>query len=370
MFQAVGARRAMLPYPIPDSLRLSTNPPIQERAGRILVVDPDGERRALVRAMLDSEGYEAVYLSDGDEVLRLTSEYEPDLILLAVELPNGSGLEVCGELRASDPRRHYPVLLLGDDGTEQNAARGLLAGADDYMAHPIREVELRARIRVQLRNKRFYDAMERLRDERDSLRRDAQIDPLTNVLNRRSLESTMRQRCQLRERFGVLFLDLDHFKQVNDRFGHETGDRVLIAVANVVKNGLRPGDVIGRYGGEEFVAIVAGAGPESARLVAERLRQAVEEMVPLQPGPSRVTISIGTTVFDPRQLEETPAELVHRADLALYAAKRGGRNRVVMVSPGETLPEFEGKDSLLPPRAALPPSPEPPLLIGWERRPG
>src|SRR6187551_2862384 len=330
----------MLPYPTPDSLRLSTNPPIAERAGRILVVDPDEKRRALVRAMLDSEGYEAVYLPDGDEALRLTSEYEPDLILLAVELPSGSGLELCGELRASDPRRHYPVLLLGDDGDEQSAARGLLAGADDFMAQPIREVELRARIRVQLRNKRFYDALQRLRDERDSLRRDAQIDPLTNVLNRRSLEATMRQRCQLRERFGVLFVDLDHFKQVNDRFGHDSGDRVLIAVANVIKSGLRPGDIIGRYGGEEFVAVVAGAGPESARLVAERLRRSVEAMLPPKGGPARLTISIGTTVFDPEQSDESSEALLHRADMALYAAKRSGRNRVVLAAPGESLPQI------------------------------
>jgi hypothetical protein len=105
-------------------------------------------------------------------------------------------------------------------------------------------------------------------------------------------------------------------------------------------------------------------------LVAERLRQAVEEMVPPKPGPSRVTISIGTTVYDPRQLEETPQELVHRADLALYAAKRGGRNRVVMVAPGETLPELEGKESLHPPRMTIPSAPEPPILIGWERRSG
>jgi len=93
-------------------------------------------------------------------------------------------------------------------------------------------------------------------------------------------------------------------------------------------------------------------------------------MVPPAPGPSRVTISIGTTVFDPRQLEETPQELVHRADLALYAAKRGGRNRVVMVPPGETLPELEGKESLHPPRASIPTGPEPPILITWERHSG
>jgi len=359
----------MLPYPTPESLRLSTNPPIAERAGRVLVVDPDGERRTAIHELLDSEGYESVYLPDGDELLRLTAEYEPDLILLAVELPNGSGLELCGELRASDPRRHYPVILLGEDGNEHSVARGLLAGADDFMVAPTRPVELRARIRVQLRNKRFYDAIERLRDERDSLRRDAQIDPLTNVLNRRSLENTVRQRCQARERFGVLFMDLDHFKSINDRYGHESGDRVLISVASVIKNGLRPGDIVGRYGGEEFVAIVAGAGPESARLVAERLRMAVEEMHPPSPGPKTVTISIGTTVFDPRQLEETPSELVHRADLALYAAKRGGRNRVVMAAPGQVLPELENKDSVVP-RPSLPVAPDPPILINWERRSG
>jgi diguanylate cyclase (GGDEF)-like protein len=140
-----------------------------------------------------------------------------------------------------------------------------------------------------------------------------------------------------------------------------------MSVANVIRCGLRPGDAIGRYGGEEFVAIVAGAGPESARLVAERLRQSVEEMAPPSPGPSRVTISIGTTVFDPRQLEETPQELVRRADVALYSAKRGGRNRVVTIPPGETPPELENKESQHPPRTSIPIPPEPQILISWER---
>ncbi|HET7538501.1 MAG TPA: diguanylate cyclase [Polyangiaceae bacterium] len=353
----------MISYPLPEPLRVSINPPIAQRPGRILVVDPNEQRQALVRRMLDSEGFEAVYLPEGDEALQLVADYEPDLILLAVALPSGSGLELCGELRESDPRRHYPVLLLGDDANEQSVERGLLAGADDFMVHPIRELELRARIRVQLRNKRFYDTLERVRDERDSLRRDAQIDPLTNVLNRRSLESAVRQRCQLRERFGVLFIDIDHFKQVNDRFGHDCGDRVLISVANVIRCGLRPGDAIGRYGGEEFVAIVAGAAVESARLVAERLRQSVEEMVPPSPGPQRVTISIGATVFDPRQIEETQQELVRRADVALYAAKRGGRNCVVLFAPGETLPELESKEVQHPPRTSIPIPSEPQILI-------
>jgi two-component system, cell cycle response regulator len=327
-----------------DSLRLSSQPPIAERAGRILVVEPEEERRGMLRRQLEQEGYDCVFLPDGDELLRLTAEYQPDLILLAADLPGVSGLELVGDLRAMDPRLHYPVILLGTAADEDEVARGLLAGADDFVPDPERMQELRARIRVQLRNKRFYDALERVRNERDNLRRDSQTDPLTGLMNRRSLQAEVTSRCEAKERFGVLFMDLDHFKSVNDRFGHEMGDRVLVAVASVLKTGLRPGDVVGRYGGEEFVAIVAGAGPESARLVAERLRRAVETMLPPKGGPNMLTISIGCTVFDPRQSDERTEELMHRADMALYAAKRTGRNRVVMVQPGQSIPDAVEQD--------------------------
>lgn len=310
----------------------------------MLVVEPETDRRQMLRALLELEGYDCVFLPDGDELLRLTAEYEPDLILLAADLPTMSGLELVGDLRAMDPRLHYPVIVLGNAAGEEEVARGLLAGADDFISDPERQQELRARIRVQLRNKRFYDALERVRNERDDLRRDSQTDPLTGLLNRRSLQAEILARCQACERFGVLFLDLDHFKSVNDRFGHEMGDRVLVAVASVLKAALRPGDVVGRYGGEEFVGVVAGAGPESARLVAERLRSSIELMLPPKGGPTKLTISVGTTVFDPRQSDERMEDLLHRADMALYAAKRSGRNRVVLVAPGQTLPEAVEQD--------------------------
>jgi two-component system cell cycle response regulator len=321
-----------------DALRLSSNPPIAERAGRVLVVEPEPARRSTLRTLLEQEGYDAVFLPDGDELLRLTTEYEPDLILLAADLPGVSGLELVGDLRAMDPRQHYPVILLGTLSDEEEVARGLLAGADDFVADPERQQELRARIRVQLRNKRFYDALQRVRHERDTLRKDARTDALTGLLNRRSLQADVSVRIEARDGFGVLFMDLDHFKSVNDRFGHEMGDRVLVAVSAVLKTALRPGDVVGRFGGEEFVAVVAGAGPESARLVAERLRRAIEAMAPPKGGPAKLTISVGTTVFDPRHADERMEELLHRADMALYAAKRGGRNRVVLVAPGQSIP--------------------------------
>jgi diguanylate cyclase (GGDEF)-like protein len=329
---------------VTDSIHLSSSPPISERAGRVLVVEPEEERRSLLRHLLGQEGYDCVFLPDGDELLRLTAEYQPDLILLAADLPSVSGLELVGDLRAMDPRVHYPVILIGTAAEEDDVAHGLLAGADDFVADVERTSELRARIRVQLRNKRFHDALERVRNERDNLRRDSQTDPLTGLMNRRSVQGEVSSRCTARERFGVLFMDLDHFKSVNDRYGHEMGDRVLVAVAAVLKAALRPGDVVGRYGGEEFVAVVAGAGPESARLVAERLRSSVEAMLPPKGGPAKLTISIGTTVFDPRQSDERSEELLHRADMALYAAKRTGRNRVVLVAPGQSLPQAVEQD--------------------------
>ena len=343
----------MLP-PTTDSLRLSSSPPIAERAGRVLVVEPETERRVELRTLLEQEGYDCVFLPDGDELLRLTAEYQPDLILLAADLPGGSGLELVGDLRAMDPRVHYPVILLGTAAGEEQVARGLLAGADDFVPDPDRQQELRARIRVQLRNKRFYDTLERVRNERDNLRRDSQTDPLTGLLNRRSLQAEVTARCEAKERFGVLFMDLDHFKSVNDRYGHEMGDRVLVAVASVLKMALRPGDVVGRYGGEEFVAVVAGAGPESARLVAERLRRAIEAMLPPKGGPTKLTLSIGTTVYDPRQSDERTEDLLHRADMALYAAKRTGRNRVVLVAPGQSIPAAVEQDARGSTNASIP----------------
>jgi two-component system cell cycle response regulator len=312
---------------------LSTAPPIIERPGRVLVVEPSPQRREKLRGMLGQEGYECVLLEDGDDLLRLTVEFEPDLLLIAVELPSASGLELCGDVRAIDPTRHIPTILLGENADERAVAAGLLAGADDFVCDIDRLLELRARVHVQLRNKRQFDTLQRVRSERDTLRRDVQIDALTGLLNRRALETGVAERCAARERFGVLFMDLDHFKSINDRFGHEVGDRVLIAVGHVLKSGLRPGDVVARYGGEEFVALIAGAGPESARLVAERLRMNVEEMEPIHRGPTSVTISVGAGVYDPQRAEEAPVELLRRADVALYDAKRGGRNRVVVATP-------------------------------------
>ena len=332
---SIRVTQSLEPYPEPEinlplgGVTVSTRPPAGERPPRVLVVEPEGERREGLKALVASEGYDAIFLPDADEVLRLISEWEPDLIILADEWATGNGFETCGELRAAEGLHHTPIIMLSNSRDETAIAHGLLAGADDFIPDASRQIELSARIRVQLRHKRRYDALQRLRDERDNLRRDARIDPLTGVLNRRALESSVRDRISSEERFGVLFLDVDHFKSVNDKYGHYVGDQVLKAAAGALKKGIRPGDLLGRYGGEEFMILVAGAGPESARLVAKRLREAVFALEQIEGGPERVTISIGVAVFDPRQKQESYTELIKRADQALYAAKGAGRNCVV-----------------------------------------
>jgi two-component system cell cycle response regulator len=317
----------------------------------VLVVMGSDTARHEVHALLEAEGYEVISVGDTDEVFRLAAEFEPDIIVLDVDLPNNGGFEICGELRASDLQHQTPIVLAGKSMDEDMIARALFAGADDYIV-PARKLEVRARVRVQLRNKRYRDALARVRMERDGLRRDLRFDSLTGILNRRSIEAAMLMHHHSQERFAVLFADIDHFKSVNDRFGHDVGDTVLKAVAEMLKQGTRPGDAVGRFGGEEFVLVVAGAGPESARLVAERHRKTIESMDFRGVGPSRVTVSIGVAVYEPEGGEESADEMLKRADLALYRAKNEGRNRVVMSprpsSPSPTLDSVRAASHKMP----------------------
>jgi len=327
-----------VPLMLPELVRLSINP--SERPGRIALVEADPARRETLSRVLSSEGYQVRVVSDAAELDSVRSEFEPELVLCSQVLA-ANPLRLIAELRSGYGAAQPLVILVGSGADEPTIAAALYAGADDYVSDIARTAELRARIRVQLRNRRTLEMLQRVRTERDSLQKDAQIDPLTGLLNRRSLEADVGARCQEGKRFGVLFMDIDHFKSINDRYGHAAGDRVLAALGTTLRSTLRPEDAVGRYGGEEFVALIADAGPESARLVAERLRLQVESMPPVPGGPSRVTLSVGTTVHDPQKQRESEVELMRRADAALYAAKRSGRNRVVVLPPGSDASKAE-----------------------------
>ena len=316
--------------------------PITERPGRLLVVVVRPERRTVMEQLVREDGYEVRFLDPGADLIAACDEFDPDVILLSSVLPGGYALLAVSALRGAEEKQHTPIVLLGEVDDEASVARFLLSGADDYVRDLARPIELRARVRVQLRNKRFYEALVRVRGERDSFRRHANIDPLTGLLNRRALEQRLASLYQQREPYGLLFFDLDHFKDVNDSYGHDVGDYVLEVIARTAECCLRPGDALGRYGGEEFLVILADANLAITRSVAERLRSAIERARLQRDGPEHVTVSVGATVHDPVEAYETVDVVLRRADRALYHAKQSGRNRVSVLDVKDPLPPAPG----------------------------
>jgi two-component system, cell cycle response regulator len=306
---------------------------VSERGESVLCIHADEIRRAWLADIMRKEGYDVDETSSTTEAILLVAQLQPDLVLLELDSEGTAGLELCGELRMLEVSRDVPIVLVSSEqATEEAVARGLLAGADDYVAAWERPTELRARVRVQLRNKRYRDALRRVRGERENFRQQAAIDALTGLLNRRSLSQIIEEKVSAAEPFAVLFIDADHFKSVNDRLGHVIGDAVLRSIADCLRRGTRSGDYCGRYGGEEFVIVASRVDVDMVLALAERHRQAVGLLDVAELGATPLTVSIGAAVFDPASGEAANA-LLHRADAALYAAKSNGRNRVEMAEP-------------------------------------
>ena len=307
--------------------------PVAERGESVLCVHEDELCRRWLADIMRKEGYDVDETSSPTEAILMVAQLQPDLVLLALDGKGTAGFELCGELRMLEVSRDVPIVLVSrEPASEEAVARGLLAGADDYVPAWQRPTELRARVRVQLRNKRYRDALRRVRGERENFRRQAALDPLTGLLNRRSLSQIIEEKVSAGETFAVLFIDADHFKSVNDRLGHAIGDTVLRSIADCLRRGTRSGDYCGRYGGEEFVVVASQLEADQVHGLAERHRQAVGVLDIAELGGVPLTVSIGAAVYDPANGEASSA-LLHRADEALYAAKSNGRNRVEMAEP-------------------------------------
>jgi len=299
----------------------------------LVVAEQAGPRQELLQLCM-GEGYQASPVAT-PEMLLSQPKTNVDLILMVLE-GHGRSLDLCGEVRTLEAFRSASIMLIAPTPPEpEQAAAALLAGADDYCSFDSRfRCELRARIRVHLRNKRMRDAVERLRGERNNLRTRATVDSLTGALGRRALFDAVEKALAGRQAFAVLFADIDYFKKVNDTFGHQIGDLALQRVAETLSKERRAGDVCGRYGGEEFVLVVSGVSAHEAQRVAERHRRAVAGLrLSAQGGPERITISIGVAVLDPEQPDPSVASILSRADAALYRAKRAGRDCVLMADP-------------------------------------
>jgi two-component system cell cycle response regulator len=261
------------------------------------------------------------------EAMALTAAIPFDLIVLSLSMANDDPLRLASRLRAQDATHDIPLLLIAEPEQRDRILRGFDLGANDWLVRPVDENELRVRARNQIRRKFYQD---RLRADLGQALEMALTDPLTGFYNQRYLMRHLRglMAAGLPNGISVLMLDVDHFKSVNDRFGHAVGDRALKSVAETLRGRTRVFDSIARYGGEEFVVVMPGTSPPDARQAAERLRAAIEAM-PFQAAPGithTLTVSIGVAYSDRR--ENTPEQILQAADAAMYRAKGAGRNRV------------------------------------------
>ena len=291
----------------------SETPPV------VLVADDDGVTRAMVGAWLGRSGFEVVAARDGEEALVLATESLPDLLLVDVTMPGIDGYDVCRAIQDAGAVAPPVIFLTAHTQTTARVA-GLDAGAVDYIVKPFEEAELLARVRAALRTKAV----------RDGLVEKAARDGLTGLLNRRELELRADSAVALALRHGrslaCLMIDVDHFKQINDRYGHAAGDAVLREAARRLASVCRASDVVARYGGEEFVLLLPEADRYAAVAVAEKLRAALSDR-PFDVGETTLTVtaSIGVAAWDEPMM--TRQALFEAADEALYLAKERGRNR-------------------------------------------
>lgn len=273
-------------------------------------------------------GHEPLSASTWSDAIRLFREGRPDLVLMDVMMPTLDGYKLARILK-SDSGVFVPIILLTALDDVESKRRGMAAGADDFLTKPVSPLELEIRVSAMLRIKELTD---QLQDANAKLAQLAVTDPLTGLHNRRSVYSHLEREFVRAKRYehplAVAMLDIDHFKKVNDTYGHQTGDQVIRLVADALRRTIRQTDLAGRFGGEEFLILAPETGREHALTMAERIRLAVEEASAVSPGGPPVTVSIGvatTEVPDATSSEE----LVRLADEALYRAKREGRNRVV-----------------------------------------
>ncbi len=306
----------------------SSLPPDPKVPG-VLLVDGNSHLADKLREPLEQSGCEVHVWRDTEPVIDVIRMIAPDLIIIDVSTTKGSGYELCGEIRATEIGRQVPILLAsGGELDEQAVARSLLSGADDVIAADRRPIELQARVRVQLRNKRDRDRLSRLRVERDTYQIQATLDPLTRIPNRRVFESRLKETARANLGFAVLFIDVDHFKNINDRLGHDVGDKVLAAVAECMHRSKRKGDLVARYGGEEFVVLLPTSDRQEAAKQGEVHRAAIEQLsVVGHLTAGEVTVSVGVALS--KRDDPDPSSVCQKADEALYLAKRSGRNRVM-----------------------------------------
>jgi two-component system cell cycle response regulator len=304
---------------------------------RILIADDEPVSRRMLQALLLKWGYDVVSAEDGNAAWeKLNVPDPPRMALLDWMMPGQNGVDVCRALRRQRPEPYTYILLLTAKDAKESVVEGLESGADDYLTKPFNPQELKARIRVGMR---LLDLEDNLVQAREAMRFKATHDTLTGVWNRGAILEMLDRETQRSRRegpsLGVLIADLDHFKSVNDTYGHLAGDSVLKEIAKRMRTDVRPYDAVGRYGGEEFLILLPGCKGSEAGEKAERLREMiVREPIETPAGSLKVTMSIGGVATGDWS-DESANQILQMADLALYRAKEEGRNRTIMAGAAE-----------------------------------
>jgi two-component system, cell cycle response regulator len=288
---------------------------------KILIIDDNPDALIVAKSRLKNECKDILCAEGGKNGLEMAKKEIPDLILLDVDMPDMSGFDVCRALKANPELCMIPVLFLSGVVSPEDKIIGLDLGAVDYITKPFDSFELQARVRAALRSKNLQDL----------LIEHAHIDPLTGLPNRRALMERLQQEWNRMGRhsqpFSFIMADIDHFKKVNDTFGHLVGDQLLKEIAKVFAGQCRKIDLPARFGGEEFAIIVSDATAENTLNLAERCRKEIEKIaIPVDNDAARATVSFG--IAEATGLSR-PENLIERADEALYDAKATGRNKVV-----------------------------------------
>ena len=303
---------------------------------KALVVEDDLSTRLLIKKIVENEGYEVLEAEDGHEGWSIFQKEKDNIYIALLDwmMPKMDGIELCRRIRKTPVKHYVYIMFLTSMRDIEDIVEGLETGGDDYMTKPFVREELISRIRV---GGRIAVLQRKLNEANRKLHILAITDPLTGILNRREflkrLQVEIYRVSREKKFYSLIMLDIDHFKRVNDTLGHTAGDMVLIEIADRLKTELRPYDLIGRYGGEEFLIGTPGANSEIRRNIAERIRASICKK-PFHAGNKEldITASLGITSAIPagnkKDMIHFLKDMIERADSALYRAKNAGRNRV------------------------------------------
>jgi diguanylate cyclase (GGDEF)-like protein len=299
------------------------------RTVKVLVADDSAVSRKLVELTLSEKKYSLIFAKSGRETLDLFAEHHPALVIADWIMPDLTGLEICQHIRSRLQASYTYIILLTGKSAKESVVEGLAAGADDYLTKPFHHEELIARVGVGLR---IIDLQREIEAKNRLLKELALTDALTGLPNRRAIEDWAARQLSGAARYGFSFwvalADLDHFKTVNDTYGHDAGDTVLKAFSEILKSNSRQSDICGRIGGEEFLLVLTHTTEENAKRVIDRVRAEFEATNFNFDGHGlNVTASFGLTGFAGTRAPDFN-RLVAQADAALYSAKRQGRNRL------------------------------------------